>query len=162
MQWGGQALVNATANGRMRRWVGKFAGAFGLPARVPQLLPQAGDLSLVFEYCISRIRCRQSPLLAWDKSCATLRWVLSGSMRALVGEYLVGNERVVWVTGAGQVRYCSKCGQPEGECRCREERRMGNSSAAPRDGFVRLALDRKQRRGKSVTIISGLPTDLAN
>ena len=73
----------------------------------------------------------------------------------------VGNERVVWVTGAGQVRYCSKCGQPEGECRCREERRMDNSSAAPRDGFVRLALDRKQRRGKSVTIISGLPADLA-
>lgn len=73
----------------------------------------------------------------------------------------VGNERVVWVTGAGQVRYCSKCGQPEGECRCREERRMGASSVAPRDGFVRLALDRKQRRGKSVTIISGLPADLA-
>ena len=96
-----------------------------------------------------------------DTACATLRWVLSGSMSALVGEYLVGNERVVWVTGAGQVRYCSKCGQPEGECRCREERRMGNSSAAPRDGFVRLSLDRKQRRGKSVTIISGLPGDLA-
>jgi translation initiation factor 1 len=38
---------------------------------------------------------------------------------------------------------------------------MGNSSAVPRDGFVRLALDRKQRRGKSVTIIAGLPTDLA-
>ncbi len=73
----------------------------------------------------------------------------------------MGNERVVWVTGAGQVRYCSKCGQPEGECRCREERRMGASSAVPRDGFVRLALDRKQRRGKSVTIISGLPGNLA-
>ena len=73
----------------------------------------------------------------------------------------VGNERVVWVTGAGQVSYCSKCGQPEGECRCREERPKGASSFDPRDGFVRLALDRKQRRGKSVTIISGLPADLA-
>jgi translation initiation factor 1 len=38
---------------------------------------------------------------------------------------------------------------------------MGNPSAAPRDGFVRLALDRKQRRGKAVTVISGVPGDLA-
>lgn len=73
----------------------------------------------------------------------------------------MGDERVVWVTGAGQVRYCSRCGKPEGECRCREERRMGSGSAAPRDGFVRLSLDRKQRRGKAVTIIANIPGDLA-
>lgn len=74
-----------------------------------------------------------------------------------------GNERVVWVTGAGQIRYCSRCGKPEGECRCRDQKRMGDSTAtsAPRDGFVRLALDRKQRRGKAVTVISGVPGDLA-
>lgn len=74
-----------------------------------------------------------------------------------------GNERVVWVTGAGQIRYCSRCGKPEGECRCREQKRMGDSTAtfASRDGFVRLALDRKQRRGKAVTVISGVPGDLA-
>ena len=72
-----------------------------------------------------------------------------------------GNERVVWTTGAGQIRYCSKCGKSEGECRCREERRMGNASVAPRDGFVRLSLDRKQRRGKAVTIVAGVPGDLA-
>jgi len=73
----------------------------------------------------------------------------------------VGNERVVWTTGAGQIRYCSKCGKPEGECRCREERRMGSASAAPRDGFVRLSLDRKQRHGKAVTVVAGVPGDLA-
>ena len=72
----------------------------------------------------------------------------------------MGNERVVWVTGAGQIRYCGKCGKPEGECRCHEERRMG-TPIAPRDGFVRLSLDRKQRRGKSVTIIANVPGDLA-
>lgn len=72
----------------------------------------------------------------------------------------MGNERVVWVTGAGQVRYCSRCGKPEGECRCNEQRRMGAPST-PRDGFVRLALDRKQRRGKSVTVITNIPGDLA-
>ena len=73
----------------------------------------------------------------------------------------MGNERVVWVTGAGQIRYCSRCGKPENECRCREERRMGSASNEPRDGFVRLSLDRKQRRGKAVTIIANLPGDLA-
>ncbi len=72
-----------------------------------------------------------------------------------------GNERVVWVTGAGQIRYCSNCGKPEDECRCREERRMGSATAAPRDGFARLSLDRKQRRGKAVTIVAGVPGDLA-
>jgi len=72
----------------------------------------------------------------------------------------VGNERVVWTTGAGQIRYCSRCGKPEGECRCRDERRLGAAASAPRDGFVRLSLDRKQRRGKAVTIIAGLPGDL--
>ena len=72
----------------------------------------------------------------------------------------MGNERVVWTTGAGQIRYCSGCGKPEGECRCRDERRLGAAASAPRDGFVRLSLDRKQRRGKAVTIIAGLPGDL--
>lgn len=72
----------------------------------------------------------------------------------------MGNERVVWVTGAGQVRYCKTCGKPEGECRCHEQRRMG-TGATPKDGFVRLALDRKQRRGKAVTLISNVPGDLA-
>jgi translation initiation factor 1 len=71
----------------------------------------------------------------------------------------VGNERVVWVTGAGQVRYCKTCGKPEGECRCSEQRRMGNA-ALPKDGFVRLSLDRKQRRGKAVTLVANVPGDL--
>jgi translation initiation factor 1 len=71
-----------------------------------------------------------------------------------------GNARVVWVTGAGQIRYCGTCGKPEGECRCNERKRMGANSA-PKDGFVRLALDRKQRRGKSVTLVSNVPGDLA-
>ncbi|HET8905898.1 MAG TPA: stress response translation initiation inhibitor YciH [Ktedonobacterales bacterium] len=71
----------------------------------------------------------------------------------------MGNERVVWVTGAGQVRYCKTCGKPEGECRCSEQRRMGSTSA-PKDGFIRLSLDRKQRRGKAVTLVANVPGDL--
>ena len=38
---------------------------------------------------------------------------------------------------------------------------MGSASAAPRDGFVRLSLDRKQRHGKAVTVVAGVPGDLA-
>jgi translation initiation factor 1 len=72
----------------------------------------------------------------------------------------VGNERVVWVTGAGQVRYCKTCGKPEGKCRCAEQRRMG-TVATPKDGYVRLSLDRKQRRGKAVTLVANVPGDLA-
>lgn len=71
----------------------------------------------------------------------------------------MGNERVVWVTGAGQVRYCKTCGKPESECRCAEQRHMGPAST-PKDGFVRLSLDRKQRRGKAVTLVANVPGDL--
>lgn len=71
----------------------------------------------------------------------------------------MGNERVVWVTGAGPIRYCATCGMPEGECRCNERKRMG-SNPAPKDGYVRLSLDRKQRRGKAVTLVSGIPGDV--
>jgi translation initiation factor 1 len=62
--------------------------------------------------------------------------------------------RVVYVTGAGRIRYCSRCGAPEGECACRASRA---ASSAPRDGFVRLARDRKGRGGKTVTTITGVP-----
>jgi translation initiation factor 1 len=66
--------------------------------------------------------------------------------------------RVVYVTGAGRIRYCSRCGAPEGECTCRASRGV---SSAPRDGFVRLARDRKGRGGKTVTTVTGVPGSIA-
>jgi len=64
------------------------------------------------------------------------------------------DRRIVYVTGAGRVRHCARCGAPEGACNCLTAR---SSSSAPRDGFVRIARDRKGRGGKTVTTISGVP-----
>ena len=63
------------------------------------------------------------------------------------------NSRPVYVTGIGRIPVCSRCGEPKPECRC------GKSPAnpAPADGFVRIARDKKNRGGKTVTVISGVP-----
>jgi len=57
----------------------------------------------------------------------------------------------VYSTGAG--RTCPKCRRPVEECRCREK-------AAGRpvgDGYVVVGRQTKGRKGKGVTVISGLP-----
>jgi len=65
----------------------------------------------------------------------------------------VGDDRrSVYVTGVGRIKYCSRCGAPETECRCRDA-----APTPPKDGFVRVARDKKGRGGKTVTTISGLP-----
>jgi translation initiation factor 1 len=57
-----------------------------------------------------------------------------------------------------QGRMCPDCGKPVGACACRRD------TAAPRDdGIVRVCRETKGRRGKSVTLIKGVPltqTDL--
>jgi translation initiation factor 1 len=63
------------------------------------------------------------------------------------------DRRVVYITGAGRVKYCARCGAPEGQCACHTARA---TTSAPRDGFVRIARDRKGRGGKTVTTISGV------
>lgn len=62
------------------------------------------------------------------------------------------DRRSVYVTGIGRINYCSRCGAPEEECRCRT-----TAPAPPKDGFVRIARDKKGRGGKVVTTISGMP-----
>lgn len=47
-------------------------------------------------------------------------------------------------------RACPECDQPIDQCQC-------NSSEIPEsDGFVRITLDRKGRKGKGMTILSGI------
>ena len=59
---------------------------------------------------------------------------------------------VVYSTAHG--RMCPGCGRPVAECVCREE------TPAPRgDGIVRVSRETKGRRGKTVTIVTGLPLD---
>ena len=46
---------------------------------------------------------------------------------------------------------CPDCGRPVKECACRK------GDAAPADGIVRVARQTAGRRGKGVTVVSGVP-----
>lgn len=60
---------------------------------------------------------------------------------------------IVYSTDHG--RMCPACGKPVGECICRQER-----NAVPiGDGIVRVGRETKGRKGKGVTVITGLPLD---
>ena len=64
------------------------------------------------------------------------------------------NSRLVYSTGAG--RLCPECARPLAECRCRRSKPA--QPVAPRgDGVVRVGRETQGRRGKGVTVISGLP-----
>ncbi len=61
-------------------------------------------------------------------------------------------DRVVYSTETGRTSTCPDCGQPYEKCRC------ANSAPAKKsDGIVRVMRDRKQRGGKTVTVVTGLP-----
>ncbi len=71
------------------------------------------------------------------------------------------NDRPVYVTGIGRVKLCKRCGMPESQCRCQRERTAEVRPGVPRDGVVRVALDRKGRGGKAVTLVMGVPGESA-
>jgi translation initiation factor 1 len=66
------------------------------------------------------------------------------------------NARLVYSTDAGRI--CPQCGLPVERCHCAQNR---SSSPKQTDGVVRIALDRKHRRGKTMTIVGGAPGDEA-
>jgi translation initiation factor 1 len=56
---------------------------------------------------------------------------------------------------------CPKCDKPHAQCRCSKEPPTA-SKTPPKpagDGIVRVGWETKGRRGKGVTLISGLPLD---
>ncbi|MGC9365397.1 MAG: translation initiation factor Sui1 [Fidelibacterota bacterium] len=57
---------------------------------------------------------------------------------------------VVYSTDKG--RLCPDCGQPIGVCRCGSK-----NPVSPGDGIVRVSRETKGRKGKGVTLITGLP-----
>ena len=59
---------------------------------------------------------------------------------------------LVYSSEFGQM--CPGCNQPVGKCLCRQK-----SSLPKSDGIVRLMRETKGRKGKGVTLISGLPLD---
>ncbi len=54
--------------------------------------------------------------------------------------------------------HCSNCQRPIAGCVCKNRQQKHGSLG---DGVVRISRDRKQRGGKTVTVVAGLPLDEA-
>ncbi len=60
------------------------------------------------------------------------------------------NEGLVYSTEHG--RLCPVCGKPQKKCSCRQKKPVTKS-----DGIVRIERSTKGRKGKGVTLITGIP-----
>ena len=60
----------------------------------------------------------------------------------------------VLVYSSGEGGICRGCGQPTGQCSCRSGKLLPLG-----DGIVRVSRETKGRKGKGVTLISGVPLD---
>ena len=63
-------------------------------------------------------------------------------------------DNFVPVYSTGQGRLCPACGNAIGNCTCRSKK-----PAVQGDGIVRVGRETKGRRGKTVTVINGVPLD---
>ena len=64
--------------------------------------------------------------------------------------------RLVYSTGAG--RLCPECGRPVAECRCKRSKPAQPAALVPTsDGVVRVGRETRGRKGKGVTVITGVP-----
>lgn len=61
------------------------------------------------------------------------------------------NKRVYSSDGG---RLCGECGRPADDCECKTK-----SAAVPSDGVVRVSRETKGRKGKGVTVVTGVPLD---
>lgn len=69
----------------------------------------------------------------------------------------MSNSKLVYSTGPG--RRCPECGRPVADCRCRRSQPARPQAVSSRDGIVRVGRATKGRKGKGVTVVSGLPLD---
>lgn len=69
------------------------------------------------------------------------------------------DSRLVYSTASGRV--CPQCSRPAARCACRPARRKpsGPPPGEARDGGVRIRRETKGRKGKTVTVVVGLPLD---
>lgn len=63
------------------------------------------------------------------------------------------SEGTVYSTEHG--RMCPACGKPKKKCVCRQKKKMDRKDVCVR-GKVRVFFDKKGRKGKGMTIVSGL------
>ena len=64
-------------------------------------------------------------------------------------------DRIVYSTESGRISTCPACTRPYNHCRCDQPA----ASVKKSDGIVRVMRDRKQRGGRTVTVISGVTGD---
>ena len=69
----------------------------------------------------------------------------------------MSNPRLVYSTGQG--RLCPECGRPVADCRCRRSKPAQPQAPLPArgDGVVRVGRETKGRKGKGVTVVTGVP-----
>jgi translation initiation factor 1 len=68
----------------------------------------------------------------------------------------MSNGKLVYSTGTG--RLCPECTRPLTDCRCRRSKpAQPVATSRPGDGTVRVGRQTQGRRGKGVTVITGLP-----
>lgn len=65
------------------------------------------------------------------------------------------DSRLVYSTESGRI--CPSCGQPATKCTCKKKKTVKKQSAYPNDGIVRIRREVKGRKGKTVTIVVGVP-----
>lgn len=63
-------------------------------------------------------------------------------------------DRLVYSSESGRVSTCPTCGLPYKRCQCSQPPTQPTRKS---DGIVRVMRDRKQRGGKTVTVIDGVP-----
>jgi translation initiation factor 1 len=63
---------------------------------------------------------------------------------------------LVWSSEHG--RMCGGCGWPEADCRCS---RSAHEAPTPSQGPVRVGRETKGRKGKGVTVVTGVPASPA-
>ncbi len=62
-----------------------------------------------------------------------------------------GNSRLVY---SSDNQICKKCGKPHADCRCQQEPAGGSG-----DGIVRVGRETKGRKGKGVSLVTGVPLE---
>lgn len=68
----------------------------------------------------------------------------------------MSNSRLVYSTGHG--RLCPECARPASECRCRRSKpAQATANVIKGDGIVRVGRETKGRKGKAVTVVTGVP-----
>ena len=61
------------------------------------------------------------------------------------------------VYSSEQGRLCAHCGAPSGRCRCKRRSPQKTANPTQGDGVVRVSRTRKGRKGKTVTLVTGVP-----